>query len=63
MSSKSSAHTADLGCTELSCSARIIRADGTVEDLGVIAYNSTSRWKRWRWEVRQFVRNFWRKSA
>jgi hypothetical protein len=63
MSNKSSAHAAQAGCTEVSCSARIIRADGTVEDLGVLAYRSTNPLKQWRWEITQFFRNLWRKQA
>ena len=31
-------------------SARIIRADGTVEELGIIAAHHDSRWKQWRWD-------------
>jgi hypothetical protein len=33
--------------------ASIIRADGSVEPLGPIAYYHQSRWRRWCWRLRQ----------
>lgn len=41
---------------EASISAVITRADGTVEDLGVISYWHTSRFKRACWRLRQWLK-------
>ena len=35
--------------------ARIIRADGRVEDLGVIAFWHANPLRRWAWRIAQFL--------
>ena len=37
-------------------SARIIRADGTIEELGVIAHYSQYRLVRWYWAVKLYIK-------
>ena len=45
-----------LGAKEASIRAKVIRADGRVEELGVIAFYSRSRWKRWLFKLRRATR-------
>lgn len=40
--------------------AVVTRADGTVEDLGRIAYYHRNPLKRWAWAIKQVVRKLWR---
>jgi len=42
---------------EASITAVVIRADGTVEDLGVIAFHHKNPVRRWLWRARQFLRS------
>ncbi len=35
----------------VSLEAKVIRADGSVEDLGTLAYWNKSRWRRWWWQL------------
>lgn len=35
--------------------AKIIRADGTIEDLGVVGYWHRNPFKRWMFRVRKFL--------
>jgi hypothetical protein len=44
------------GAKEISFSAIITRADGTVEDLGVISYYNNNPFKRWIWKIKQFFK-------
>jgi hypothetical protein len=39
------------GVKSVAMEARIIRADGTIEDLGTIAYWHESRWRRLLWRL------------
>lgn len=39
-----------------STSAKIIRADGTVVDLGVVSFYHRSLWRRMAWRISQWVR-------
>lgn len=41
---------------QTSVEAKIIRADGTVEDLGVIAYWHRNPLRRLAWRLKQFLR-------
>lgn len=41
---------------EMTLSAVITRADGTVEDLGAIQYWHSNPFKRFIWKVRQWLR-------
>ncbi len=36
--------------------AVVTRADGSVEDLGIVTYYHRNPLKRWAWAVRQFLR-------
>lgn len=37
-------------------SAKIIRADGTVEDLGIIAHTSRNPIERWYWAIKFYLK-------
>lgn len=41
---------------EMSFSAVVTRADGTVEDLGMISYYNSNPFKRWIWKTKQFFK-------
>lgn len=49
------------GARQVTFEARVIRADGTVEELGVIAYYHANPLKRWAWHIRRKF-NFHRKG-
>lgn len=42
--------------TSVTWSAVVTRADGTVEDLGVIAYGHKNPFRTWAWKVSQWLR-------
>lgn len=42
--------------------AVVIRADGTKEDLGLVAYYHRNPLRRWAWAAKQRVRKTWRHS-
>ena len=42
------------GCNEASLRAKVTRADGSIEDLGIIAYNHRNPFKVARWEYETF---------
>ena len=44
------------GVKEASFSAVITRADGTIEDLGMISYYNSNPVKRWVWKLKQFFK-------
>ena len=47
-----------VGAREVSMSARIVRADGSIEELGTIAYWHRNPFKRIAWRIRRlFGRN------
>lgn len=46
-----SIHTATAGVSQVSIEARVIRADGTVEELGAIAYWHRNPLKRLAWRI------------
>lgn len=46
----------DTKVTESSLSAVVTRADGTVEDLGVISYYHRNPLKRWWWHLKQAMK-------
>lgn len=46
-----SIHTATAGVSQVSIEARVIRADGTVEDLGAIAFWHRNPLKRLAWRI------------
>lgn len=43
------------GVREVRISAVVTRADGTIEDHGVISFWSKSPWRRLAWRVRQWL--------
>lgn len=45
------------GLKELQIEAKVMRADGTVEDLGVVSYYSRNPVKRVLWRVSQWLRS------
>lgn len=47
---------AESGVNEMSFSAIVTRADGTVEDLGVISYYNNNPFKMWVWKIKQFFK-------
>jgi hypothetical protein len=49
-------HTATTGTQSVSVSARVIRADGRVEDLGTVAYWHRNPLKRWAWRLARWAR-------
>ena len=49
-------HHAPTGAESVSVEARVIRADGTVEDLGRIAYWHRNPLRRWAWSIQQLLR-------
>jgi hypothetical protein len=44
------------GAKEATIRARIIRADGTVEDMGIVAYWNANPLKRLAFGIRQFIK-------
>lgn len=42
--------------------AVVIRADGSKEDLGTVAYYHRNPLRRWAWAVKNYLRNTWRHS-
>ena len=51
-----STHTGTTGASQVTVEARVIRKDGRVEDLGVIAYWHRNPLRRIWWRVTQFLR-------
>lgn len=47
---------AESGIKEASFSAVITRADGTVEDLGMVSYYNSNPVKRWIWKIKQYFK-------
>ena len=47
---------AESGAKEISFSAVVTRADGTVEDLGMISYYNSNPFKRWIWKIKHFFK-------
>lgn len=47
---------ANSGIKETYFSVVITRADGTVEDLGVIAYYNSNPFKLWIWKLKQYFK-------
>lgn len=48
------------GPVELSIEAVVIRADGTVEDLGVVSYWHKNPLRRWAWHIKKGLNNWLR---
>lgn len=46
------------GIKEQIIEAKVIRADGTVEDLGVVNYWHKSWWRRAIWKIRKTMKEF-----
>lgn len=44
------------GAKEIKFSAIVTRADGTVEDLGVISYYNSNPLKRWIWQIKKYFK-------
>lgn len=51
-----SIHTATTGVSQVSVEAKVIRADGRVEDLGVVAFWHRNPFKRLAWRIGQLLR-------
>lgn len=47
---------------EITWEAVVTRADGTVEDLGTVAYYHKNPLRRWAWAVKTYLRNAWQLS-
>jgi hypothetical protein len=50
-----SIHTATTGVSQVSVEAKVIRADGRVEDLGVVAFWHRNPFKRLAWRIRRLL--------
>ena len=50
-----SIHTATAGVSQVSVEAKVIRADGRVEDLGVVAFWHRNPFKRLAWRIRRLL--------
>lgn len=55
-----SIHTATAGATQVSVEARVIRADGTIEDLGTVAYWHRNPIKRAAWRIKRLLARIWK---
>lgn len=47
----------DHDISESSFSAVVTRADGTIEDLGIIAYYNKNPLKLWAWKIKHFFKH------
>jgi len=50
-----SIHTATTGVGQVTVEAKVIRADGRVDDLGTIAYWHRNPFKRLAWRIRRLL--------
>ena len=50
------AAAATIGAKQISLGLRVRRADGTIEDLGVVAYWHRNPLRRWAWRLGQLLR-------
>jgi hypothetical protein len=48
------------GAAEVSVCARVIRADGTIEDLGAVAYWHRNPIKRAAWRIKRLLARIWK---
>ncbi len=51
-------HTATAGTSQVSVEAKVIRADGRIEDLGVVAYWHRNPFKRLAWRIKRLLARF-----